>query len=130
MSHSVSWTLPAPSTSFLEGGVTLDVRLRREAALCFAYEEEHDGTPRRCAIVFQDIQAFKCTYMRALDDQMLEAYDCILDRGTTAWLEEVLANVRRRDTNARKLFHFSITFDDGPAYEFICGSYRVETGRP
>jgi hypothetical protein len=120
----VKWTLPVPSTALLEGP-SFEMRLGREAALSYSYEGPDD---LRCpeAVVFQGVEAFKCTYYRARDPSMLVAYDRLVDRGTTAWLEEVRANLAKNAGDATGLVHLMINFDDGPAYEFVCRSFRIE----
>jgi hypothetical protein len=125
MDNDTRWILPVPSTALLDGGVALEKRLGREVALRFSYESTDDSV-RVGAAVFQGVEAFKCTYMGALDPSMLKAYDRLLDRGSTPWLQEVSANLKRGRLNTDGLVHLMITFDDGPCYEFVCRSFLVE----
>ncbi len=125
MTTNVQWTLPVPSTALLDGGPVFEKRLGREIALRFSYESEGDGR-RTSGVVFQGVEAFKCTYYRARDASMLEAYDKLVDRGPSAWLEEVRSNLKRSGGNAHGLVHMMINFDDGPTYEIVCRSFRVE----
>ncbi len=81
---------------------------------------------RSSAVVFQGVEAFKCTYYRARDASMLEAYDKLVDRGPSGWLEELCANLRKNGGEAQGLVHLMIGFDDGPTYEVVCRSFRVE----
>lgn len=46
--------------------------------------------------------------------------------GPSAWLEEVCANLKKNGGESQRLGHFMINFDDGPAYEVVCRSFRVE----
>lgn len=119
------WTLPVPSTALLDGGAVFEKRLGREVGLRFSYESE-DDVRRTSAVVFQGVEAFKCTYYRARDASMLEAYDKLVDRGPSAWLEELCANLRKNGGEAEGLVHLMIGFDDGPTYEVVCRSFRVE----
>ncbi len=119
------WTLPVPSTALLEGGATLEKRLGHAVALRFSYEAE-GATRRTGALVLQGVEAFKWTYMGALDASMLEAYDRLVDRGSSPWLREVSANLTQKGRKAYGLVHLMITFDDGPCYEAVCRSFRVE----
>jgi hypothetical protein len=119
------WTLPVPSTALLED-VKLEKRLGREVALRFAYEADEDGTRATSALLFEGVEAFKCTYYRACDGTMLEAYDALVDRGSTQWLNQIRANLAHNAGNADGLRHLMITFDDGPAYEFVCRSFHVD----
>jgi hypothetical protein len=57
---------------------------------------------------------------------MLEAYDQLVDRGPSVWLDEVSVNLKRNGAQAQGLKHLMINFDDGPAYEVVCLSFRVE----
>lgn len=125
MTSNVLWTLPVPSTALLDGGPTFEKRLGREAAIRFSYETESDAR-RTSALVFLGVEAFKCTYYRARDASMLEAYDTLVDRGRSAWLTEVGANLKRNGAEARGLVHLMIDFDDGPCYEVVCRSFRIE----
>lgn len=119
------WTLPVPSTALLDGGPIFEKRLGRDVGLRFSYESE-DDVRRTCALVFQGVEAFKCTYYRGRDASMLEAYDKLVDRGPSAWLEEVSANLRKNGSETRGLVHLMIDFDDGPTYEVLCQSFGVE----
>jgi len=57
---------------------------------------------------------------------MLAAYDKLVDRGNTPWLNKVRANLVNNGARAEGLTHLMINFDDGPAYEFICISFRLD----
>ncbi len=127
MALIVLWTLPVPSTSLLDGGPAFEKRLGRDVAIRFSYESEDDSRSSG-ALVFQGVEAFRCTYHRARDASMLEAYDKLVDRGSSAWLEEICGNLMRNGGDARGLLHLMIDFDDGPAYEVVCRSFRVENG--
>jgi hypothetical protein len=125
MTANVRWTLPVPSTALLDGGPALEKRLRREVGLRFSYEGE-DGTHRSGAVVFEGVEAFKCTYYRARGASMLHAYDKLVDEGQSPWLREVIENLEKNGGDAAGLCHLMINFDDGPAYEVVCRSFRVE----
>lgn len=125
MDSNVKWTLPVPSTALLDGGAVFEKRLGRELALRFAYEAADDSR-REEALVFQGVEAFKCTYYRARDNSVHDAYDTLVDRGWSAWLKEVSANLKKNGGDAQGLVHLMIDFDDGPAYEVVCRSFRVE----
>jgi hypothetical protein len=101
------------------------MRLGREVALRLSYEAEDDEL-RTSAIVFQGVEAFKCTYYRARDASMLEAYDTLVDRGPSAWLREVCVNLRENGGDQQGLSHLMIDFDDGPTYEVVCRGFRIE----
>ncbi len=125
MNTNVKWTLPVPSTALLDGGPVFEKRLGREVGLRFSYEGEDDAR-RSGSVIFQGVEAFKCTYYLARDASMLDAYDKLVDRGSSAWLEDVRTNLKRNGGDAQGLVHFMIGFDDGPTYEVVCRSFCVE----
>ena len=118
------WQLPVPSTALLDGGPVLEKRLRREIALRISYELEDEM--ETVALVFVDVEAFKVTYDRARGQWMLAAYDRLLDQGETSWLDEITGNLRQHGADSAALTHLVINFDDGPCYEVICRSHRLE----
>jgi hypothetical protein len=77
--------------------------------------------------VFEGVEAFKVTYDRGRADWMLEAYDRLTDYGQTAWLSEISATLKKHAGYAAGLMHLAINFDDGPCYEVICRSHRLES---
>ena len=120
------WTLPVPTAAILGAGATLDDKGGREVALSFSYETESDAV---CdvALVVVGVEAYRVTYHHAIEPSALEAYDRFIDRGATAWLDEVRANLRRSGDEHTSLFHAMILLDDGPCYEFICRGHRIES---
>ncbi len=125
MTTNVQWTLPVPSTALLDGGPVFEKRLGREVGLRFSYEGK-DYARRSGAVVFEGVEAFKCTYYRAGDPSMLEAYDKLVDWGSSAWLEEVRSNLKRNGGEPKGLVHLMLGFDDGPTYEVVCRSFRID----
>lgn len=125
MTPNVKWILPVPSTALLDGGAVFEKRLGRVVALRFSYEAEDDAL-RTSAVVFHGVEAFKCTYYRARDPSMLEAYDRLVDRGASAWLEELRSNLKENGGDPQGLIHLMIGFDDGPTYEVVCRGFRIE----
>jgi hypothetical protein len=118
------WQLPVPSTALL-GDPVFEIRLRREVALRMSYET--DEGERVVALVFDGVEALKVTYYRARGDGMREAYDRLVDQGQTAWLGEISGNLKQHGGDAIGLAHLMINFDDGPCYEVICRSHRLES---
>lgn len=127
MTARVLWTLPVPSTALLGTGPLFEIRPKRDVSIRFAYEAEDDAR-RDDALVFEGVEAFKCTYYRARDASMREAYDRLMDRGSTAWLAEVSTNLKHNGGLADGLVHMMINFDDGPCYEVVSRAFRVESG--
>jgi hypothetical protein len=118
------WQLPVPSTALLDGGPVFEKRLGREITLRMSYETEE--SVQAVVLVFAGVEAFKVTYDRARGDWMLEAYDRLVDQGQTSWLGEITGNLRQHGADAAALTHLIINFDDGPCYEVICRSHRLE----
>jgi hypothetical protein len=119
------WQLPVPSTALLNGGPSFEKRPRREVVLRMSYET--DEGEHITALVFEAVEAVKVTYDRARGDEMLEAYDRLVDQGHTAWLDEISRNLKQHGGDAQRLVHLMINFDDGPCYELICRSHRVDS---
>lgn len=126
MKKNSVWQLPVPSTALLGAGPVLEDRPGREVAIQFEYEAEHDDENRSVALVFEGVESFRFTFMTACHDSMLDAYDELVDCGRTAWLEAVRVEVARRTGTADGIKHLMIFFDDGPCYEAICRSFRVD----
>jgi hypothetical protein len=101
--------------------------LGRQCELSF-YIESDDGD-RKAGILFDDVEAYKCTHMTALSVEMINAaYDRLVRLENSPWLSEVKANsasfYRTRQGAAKDLQHLMICFDDGPCYEFIRGGFK------
>lgn len=118
----ILYELPFPS-SWLGPGPVFNMRLGH----CVALEVTWDDEPERVDLIFDRIEAFKCTYYRAITAEQVEAaYDCVVSLGQTVWLQEISAVLKTRAEDYSYLRHLMIYFDDGPCYEFICGDFRVE----
>jgi len=122
------WTLPVPSTALLHG-CSFQKLPRRACALSCEYEADDDQIVS-LKLLFEGVEAFKCTYMHACTVEMIStAYDKVVDLGSSEWLNEVreqLASHPDMDRGVEELRHLMIYFDDGPCYEFICRTFRVE----
>src|SRR5437660_6196185 len=120
------WTLPVASTALLSGS-TFQKLPRRACALLCEYEDDSDNIVS-LKLLFDDVEAFKCTYHGACTAEMIRtAYDKVVDAGSTDWLAGIREQlVNYGGQNAAELKHLMIYFDDGPCYEFICRSFRAE----
>jgi hypothetical protein len=119
------WNLPVPSTALLVSPV-LDVRGGREIGIKML-QEVGEGS-RELVLVFAGVEAFKVTYYQSNAVSVLDAYDRLVDREGSAWLDEVRENLARNLAKADGLSHLGIYFDDGPYSEFICRAFRVDIG--
>jgi hypothetical protein len=119
------WQLPVPSTALLNGGPVFEKRPRREVALRMSYET--DQGVQEVTLISYGVEALKITYDRARGDRMLEAYDHLVDQGLTPWLSEISGNLKQHGGDVIGLTHIMINFDDGPCYEVLCQSHRIES---
>ena len=116
----VVWKLPFPSSGLSR--VAFQKLAGRSCALACG-----DGESSPVRIVFEGVEAFKCTYQNACTVEMVETYDRLSDLGRTWWLDSVRQRLSGFVEDVESLRHLMIYFDDGPCYEFICRSFRVET---
>lgn len=125
MTEKILWTLLVPSSG-LEKGPALEVWRRRCTINC-EYEKD-DGDTGTIRLLFQDVQAFKCTYLFGVEAEFITlAYDKVVDVGESDWLKTLKENVASYpDTSPEELRHLIIFFDDGPGYEFVCRSFEAE----
>jgi hypothetical protein len=78
-------------------------------------------------MVFENGEALKCTYYNARTLAMVKlAYDCVVDLGMGNWLAEIRTLLTATKVDPTGLRHLMIYFDEGPCYEFVCRSFRVE----
>ena len=115
----VLWKLPFPSSGL--SGVEFQQLARRSCSLAC-----DDGENRPVRIVFDCVEAFKCTYHNACTVEMIETYDKLSDVGRTGWLESIRRQLSDFGEEVEALRHLMIYFDDGPCFEFICREFRVE----
>ena len=118
------YTLPVPSTSLLNDA-EFEMQLGRTCTLSCEYE--HQGEINNVLTMFFDgVEAFRCTYYRAVSLDLLEAYDKVVDLGETEWLRDLRNNLTECKMDATSLSHLATYFDDGPAYEFICRAFHTD----
>lgn len=124
--NQVVWTLPVPSTALLHGCVFQKLP-RRGCALIFEYEND-DGKVISLKLLFESMEAFKCTYEQACTPEMIRsAYDKLVDVNPSDWLTAIQGQlVSYGARNVDELRHLMIYLDDGPCYEFICRTFRAE----
>jgi hypothetical protein len=116
----VVWTLPFPSS----GLTSVDFqKLAGRSCSLFCRHDDYGIVQ----IIFDGIEAFKCTYHLACTVDMIETYDNLTDLGITPWLSSIQQQLSEHGGDRLALHHLIIYFDDGPCYEFICRSFRVES---
>lgn len=121
MTAKTIWELPVPPTAIVRGP-DFSVLPRRGTKLEFSIEGPA-AKETTVTLRFDDVVAYRCTYLPALTATMVEAaYGKLVDLGATNWLTEVQRVIRPLNPLLR---HLMICFDDGPCYELICESYLV-----
>jgi hypothetical protein len=120
---NVLWRMPVCSSG-LTGVSGFRQIARRECLLVIATKENDGGDLQ---IIFEGVEAYRATYYNARSLEMVRAsYDELVDLGDTDWLHEINKRMTPGIDRSGKLYNLLINFDDGPCYEFICRSYRVE----
>jgi hypothetical protein len=124
----VLWELPVPSSQWTRGP-SFAALMKRQCEL--SYFVESDDGDRKASIIFDGVEAYRCTYMTARSVAMIRAaYDRIVRLGETEWLVEVRQAVHefysRRRSAPPMLQHLMICVDDGPCYEIICTTFTPD----
>ena len=120
------WELPVASTALMRGPELKELS-RRVYEIIFHIEADNGGE-KEIRLSFNDVIAFKCTFLPALTVPMIEnSYDKLVDLGETEWLAEGqrLADGWARGRPKLTYRHLQICVDDGPCYEFLCEGYRL-----
>jgi hypothetical protein len=119
------WHLPYPATSLSAEADFHELR-GRECALSFAFENPDGGFAEQYRLVLEGVEAYKVTYYKAMSPTAIDAYGRLIDVGSSEWLAEITTNLSKGKMHVGGIRHCMITLDDGPSYEFICKSFRVE----
>jgi hypothetical protein len=125
------WKLPIPATAIFRGPFFRELP-GRQYEITFTVEGDH-GEETPIALAFYGVEAFKCTYMKALGsiDRQLrkDAYGALIEITGSSWLGEVGDSYKRwyatTKAEPQQLHHVMIMFDDGPCFEFICVSFEL-----
>lgn len=129
---NILWKLPVPTTGIIRGPA-FSVLPRRECEIALSFEGS-DGDEKWQRLRFKDVEAFKCTFLSALDsiDQDLcrDAYGTLISVERSSWLAETekshRAYCRLAGQQPKVLQLLMICFDDGPCYEIICNQFHIE----
>ena len=102
--------------------------MQRECELSF-YVETDDGD-RKSGIIFTGVEAYKCTYMTARSEEMInKAYDKLIRINESSWLKDVIINssvfYKENKNKNNNLQHVMICFDDAPCFELICIDFNI-----
>jgi hypothetical protein len=121
---SIVYIIPVPSTSFVRGP-SFEKLGGRRCSLGYDYETKEADALVTETILFAGVEGFKCTYYTSNSAEVFEAYDRIVDLGTTRWLMTISHHLESNGGSAKELKHFALFFDDGPYWEFICNSLEI-----
>ena len=129
--NKILWKLPVSVTSIIKGP-SLKVLPKRQCEISFSIEAS-DGGGKMEALLFDEVEAFKCTHLKSLgsvsQDLRRQSYGAVISIFESPWLREVKQSYIGYCASAKvtpmELQHLMITFDDGPCYEFICGVFKA-----
>jgi len=121
------WQLEPKSTP-IHKGPSFTQELGRLCVLSFVVERE--DTYPTVRLLFDGVEAYKCTHLTSLKRDMLVAYERVVRLYETPWLLDMSSNYKPQRGNHVKedLMHLMICFDDGPCYEFICTKFSSSEG--
>ena len=127
MESSKLWKLPASSTDLIDGPHLAELS-KRHVRIWFRYDD--DGETLNSEILFEGVEAFKCTYMTSVAVNLINvAYNKLVDMGKTTWLDDVMLinseYIKHTGQNLPTLRHLAIYFDDGPCYEVVCKTFKI-----
>jgi len=125
------WEMPVPVTAIIRGPF-FKVLLKRRCEISFSIEGENGGE-KWLSLLFEGVEAFKATYLKALGsvDRELrkQAYGCLVSVEGSSWLGEVKKSYSEYCAASHQtpgeLLHLMIHFDDGPCYEIICERFEA-----
>jgi hypothetical protein len=117
------WKLPVPATSLVKGP-NFDVLPKRQCEISFQIEGKN-GQLVQIGLLFEGVEAFKCTYLTSCTAEMFNlAYGKLVRLGETSWLNELLKSHTNRPQPPSELEHLMICFDDGPCFEIVCLNFE------
>ena len=102
----------------------LDDRIESLPKRCRVVTVRDSDSEKEDSFLFSDIHAICVTFHRACSEDMISAYDQLIQLDSSDWLREVKKRVSSAGGDAKSLNHYRIYLDDGPCYEFICGSHE------
>jgi hypothetical protein len=119
--------MPVPPTAITRGP-TFTPLPSRQCELSFYVEAE--TADEKKSLMFDGVEAYKCTYLAALSaDVISAAYGELVDLGESQWLAEISQKATVHHRKVKKtpppLRHLAICFDDGPCFEIICVGFNL-----
>jgi hypothetical protein len=119
------WHLPVPASALLKSPEFFPLP-RRQCEIRLFFEDDYGG--ERCVnLRFDGVEAYRCTYLGSCTPEMFNlAYGKLVSLENTLWLGEIRCAGGKDAEKANALHHMMITFDDGPCYEVVCSSVRID----
>lgn len=118
------WKLPVPATALVKGPIFAALP-KRQCEISF-YVEGNDGATPKISLLFEGVEAYKCTYLTSCSAEMFNmAYAKLVRLRASPWLTELLKTYGKGAYPPKELQHLMICLDDGPCYEFACLSFMV-----
>ncbi|MEM5314793.1 hypothetical protein [Paraburkholderia sp. JHI869] len=118
------WKLPVAASALFHSPEFV-VLPRRECTLRLLFEGD-DGAAKEIVLQFSGVESYKCTFLTSCTAAMFNlAYARLVSLEST-WLEEVRSTGKKDRAAVDALQHLMITFDDGPCYEIICGTWSIK----
>jgi len=122
----ILWDVPLPPTQI--SNAELIAHPGRQCELLLETDEEL-GESERFHLVFEGVEAYRCTYLTAITEEMVkDAYGALVRIETSSWLGVSKRNAEFYAPQKQKpkdLQHLMICLDDGPCYEVICTNVRL-----
>lgn len=123
MSH-ILWKIPVPATALINDPLFSQLS-KRQCSLSFGIEDDENDSLKLITLLFEGVEAFRCTYLTGLTVEMINtAYGKLVDLDETGWLKEIKQLSKEKGKPPHGLTHMMICFDDGPCYEFICSGFQ------
>jgi hypothetical protein len=119
--------LPVPATSLYRGPFFCSLPKRR-CEISFEIEED-GGALSKVTLVFDGVEAYRCTYLSSLSANVIKAaYGKLVQVDESPWVAEISQVYDKGGRTSKDLKHLMICFDDGPCFEFICLEFSVKDG--
>jgi hypothetical protein len=120
----ILWKIPVPATALINDPMFSQLP-KHQCSLSFEIEDEENEGIELITLLFDGVEAFRCTYLAGLTMEMVNtAYGKLVNLYKTDWLQQIQQTSNERGRPFQELMHMMICFDDGPCYEFICRNFH------
>ncbi len=116
------WELPFPSTELIEMPI-IQFTGSKKLSILLKFESEDECA--KFSVNFNNVKSFKCTYLDAVDVEMIKtSYDKLITLSSD-WLSSVNNISQRVSNQPLELYHYRLFLDEGPCYEVICSEVEI-----